>query len=251
MGETMIAPPTPEDHSADSFFSRAVGIFISPGQTFESIVRRPDFLTPLIISIVGSVAIIEAMLEKIGAGRIILRSLEISGRADKMTPEQLDQAVHGAATFTAIAMRVGGVLGVPIFILVIAAVGLFITNVIFGASANFKSCFSVVCYANLVLLLGVVLGLVLIFFGDLEQFNPDNFLPTTVGYFLNPRETSKALYVIASSFDILRVWFIILASLGLSAATGKKVGTAKIFLVYLGIWVLIVLGHAGFAAIMG
>lgn len=57
--------------------------------------------------------------------------------------------------------------------------------------------------------------------------------------------------MIASSFDILRVWFIILSSLGLSAATGKKVGMVAIFLTYLGIWILLVLGHAGWAAMMG
>ena len=49
MGETMIAPPLPEEQPADSFLSRALGVFISPGQAFESIVRRPDFLAPLII----------------------------------------------------------------------------------------------------------------------------------------------------------------------------------------------------------
>jgi hypothetical protein len=168
-----------------------------------------------------------------------------------MTPEQLDQATHNAATITATIMHVAGVLGTPIFLLVIAALGLFIVNVIFGASANFKTCFSVVCYASLVLLVGVVLGLVMILLGDPEQFNPDNFVPTTVGFFLNPRETSKPLYVIASSFDIFRVWFTILASMGLSAATGKKSRTMAILLTFLGIWIVIVLGHAGIAAITG
>ena len=251
MGETMIAPPVPEDQPADSFLSRALGVFISPGRTFKSIARRPDFLAPLITMTVTSIILVEAMLEKIGAGRIIRQSLEISGKAAQMTPEQLDQTVQKVATFTAISMRVGGVLGVPIFLLIIAAVGLFVVNVIFGASANFKTCFSVVSYANLVLLVGMVLGLVMIFWGDVEQFNAENFVPTTVGFFLNPRETSKPLYVIASSFDIFRVWFIILSSLGLSAATGKKVGTLAILLTYLGVWVLLVLGHAGVAAMMG
>jgi hypothetical protein len=251
MGETLIAPPTPEEPPADSFLSRALGVFISPGRAFESIVRRPDFLAPLIISIVGSMVIIEAMLEKVGAGRIIRQSLEISGQAAKMTPEQIDQAVQKVATFTAISMRVGTVLGVPLFLLVIAAVGLFIVNVIFGASADFKTCFSVVCYANLVLLVEVVLGLVVILLGDIEQFNPENFMPTTVAFFLNPRETSKALYALASSFDIFRVWFIILSSLGLSVASKRKVGTLPVFLTFLGVWVLIVLAKVGWAVMMG
>jgi hypothetical protein len=72
-----------------------------------------------------------------------------------------------------------------------------------------------------------------------------------VGFFLNPREISKPLYVIASSFDIGRVWFIILSSLGLSAATGKRVRTVAILLTYFGIWIVLVLVHAGWAAMMG
>ena len=251
MAETKIAPTLPEEPPADSFLSRALGIFISPGRTFESIVRRPDFFMPLIITTVGAIVVIEAMLEKIGAPLIIRQALEISGKAAQMTPEQLNGTIQKVAGFTAVSMRVGAVVGTPIFLLVIAAVGLFIVNVIFGASANFKTCFSVVCYANLVLLVGLVLGLVMIFLGDPEQFNPDNFVPTTVGFFLNARETSKPLYVIASSFDIFRVWFIILCSMGLSTASGKKVGTFSIFLTYLGIWILIVLGHAGIVAVTG
>lgn len=251
MGETMSAPPVPEEPPADSFLSRAIGIFISPRRTFESIVRRPDFLTPLIIEIVATVVMIEAMVEKIGAGRIIRQALEANGKAAQMTPEQLDQTIQRAAGITAISMRVIGVIGVPIFLLVMAAVGLFIVNVVFGASTNFKACFAVVCYADLVLLIGVILAVIVIFFGDAEQFNPDNPVPTTVGFFLNPREISKPLYAIASSFDILRLWFIFLTSLGLSVAAKRKVGTTAIFLTYLGIWVLLVLGKAGWAAMMG
>jgi hypothetical protein len=251
MGETAIAPPVPDDQPADSFFSRALEVFIAPGRAFESIVRRPNFLVPLIITTVASIITIEAMLQRIGAVRIIRQSLEMSGKASQMTPEQIDQAVQKMAMFTGISTRVIGVIATPLYMLVIAAVGLFVVNVMFGASANFKTCFSVVNYAGLVLLIAAVLGVVMIMLGDVEQFNPQNFVPTTVGFFLDPRATSKPLYAIASSFDVFRVWFIVLASMGLSAATQKKVKTAPIFLTYLGIWVLVVLGQAGIAAIMG
>jgi|SRR5579862_1275068 len=249
MGETMVAPPVPEDEPSDSFLSRAIGIFVSPGRTFESIARRPDFLAPLIVAIVGSYILIEVMLQKIGAGRIVRQSLEMSGKAAQMTPEQLDQAVARASTITALIMRVGAVIGVPIFLLIIAAVGLLIVNLIFGASVNFKKAFSVVCYADLVLQVAVILGLFIVFMGDPEQFNPENPVPTTVGFFLNPRETSKVVYAVASSFDIFRIWFIVLTSLGLSIATDKKVGTTAILLSFIALWVLIVLGKAGMAAI--
>jgi hypothetical protein len=122
---------------------------------------------------------------------------------------------------------------------------------VFGATASFKTCFSVSCYASLVLIVGVALGLVIIHFGDVEQFNMENPTPSTVGFFLDSRSTSKPLYVIASSFDIFRVWFVFLTSLGLSTAAGKKVGTAAIFFSYLGIWMLVVLSHVGWVALMG
>lgn len=251
MAETMMAPPLPDEPPADSFFTRALNIFIAPGRAFESIVRRPDFLAPLITMTVASIILVEAMLQKVGAARIVRQALETSGKASQMTPEQLDQAVHRAAAITAIFMHMSGVVGVPMFLLIIAATGLFIINVVFGASTEFKPCFAVVCYANLVLLVGVVLGLVIVLFGDVEQFNVQNPIPSTLGFFLNQRETSKPLYVMASSFDIFRVWFIILTSLGLSLATRKRVGTLGICLTYFGLWVLIVLARAGVAALTG
>jgi hypothetical protein len=250
MGTTSVAPPPAEEQLPDSFLDRVIGIFISPGQAFKSIVARPDFIRPMMVAIVGSVALVEAMLGKIGAGRIIRQSLEASGKAAQMTPDQLDLAVHRVAPFTAVIMHVSGVLYIPIYLVALAAIGLFIANVIFGVSVDFRTVVSVVSYASLVLQLGVILGLVMVFFGDPAHFNPENVVPTTVGFFLNPRDTSKAIYVLASSFDVFRIWFIVLSSIGISAATGKKVGAAAILLSYFGLWVLYVAGRAGLAAAM-
>ncbi len=251
MGETMIAPPMPEEQPGDSFLSRAVGVFISPGRAFESVVRRPDFLTPLIIAIVAAIAVTETMMAKIGMERIVRQSIELSGKASQMSAEQLQQAVHQGATIGGILARVAELVGAPVYLLMVAGVGLFIVNVMFGATTNFKVNFSLVCYAYLVGLVGMVLALVVILFGDAEQFNPQNFVPSNVGFFLNPHETSKPLYTIASSFDVFTVWFLILAALGLSIATARKVRTLPIFLTFLGMWLIWVLGKAGLSMLGG
>ncbi len=251
MGETMFAPPMPEEQPGDSFLSRAVGVFISPGRAFESVVRRPDFLTPLIIAIVAAIAVTETMMAKIGMERIVRQSIELSGKASQMSAEQLQQAVHQGATIGGILARVAELVGAPVYLLMVAGVGLFIVNVMFGATTNFKMNFSLVCYAYLVGLVGMVLALVVILFGDAEQFNPQNFVPSNVGFFLNPHETSKPLYTIASSFDVFTVWFLILAALGLSIATARKVRTLPIFLTFLGMWLIWVLGKAGLSMLGG
>jgi hypothetical protein len=191
------------------------------------------------------------MMEKIGMERIVRQSIEQSSRASQMSPEQLEQAVHQGTTIGAILGRVGMVVGAPIYLLIVAAVGLFIVNVMFGATTKFKVNFSVVCYAYLVSLVGVVLALVLILFGDAEQFNAQNFIPSNVGFFLNQHDVSKPLYAIASSYDVFTVWFLILASLGLSIATARKVRTLPIFLTFFGLWTVWVLGKAGLSMLGG
>jgi hypothetical protein len=251
MSESMIAPPLPDELPEDSFLNRALGVFTAPAQAFESIVRRPDFLVPLIIAIVAAIAISETMVAKIGMERIVRQSIELSGRASRMSAEQMQQAVHQGATIGSIVARVGELIGAPIYLLIVAAVGLFIVNVMFGATTKFKVDFSVVCYAYLVGLVGSLLALVVILFGDAEQFNPQNFIPSNLGFFLNPRETSKPLYAIASSFDVFTIWFLILAALGLSTATAKKVRTVPIFATFVGLWAVWVLVKAGLSMVGG
>ena len=251
MGGTIGAPPLPDELPADSFFSRALGVFISPRSAFESVARRPDFLAPLMVAIMAAIAVTETMVAKMGMERIVRQSIELSGRASRMSAEQLQQAIHQGATLGSILARAGELLGTPIYLLIVAAVGLFIVNVIFGATTNFKLNFSVVCYAYLVSLLGAVLALVVIVFGDAEQFNPQNFIPSNAGFFLNPHETSKPLYLLASSFDIFTIWFLILAALGLSVATARKVRTLPIFLAFLGLWLIWVVAKVGLSMVWG
>jgi len=249
MGETAVAPPTPEE--SDSFLSRAVGVFISPGAAFESIAQRPNFLAPLIVVTVATIAVIEAMLDKLGAEQIARRSIEMTKQAASLSADQIAQQAHQAAPITAIFMRVIGVLAPVVMVLIIAAVGLFIANVLFGGKANFKTAFSVVCYADLVGLVGGVLTAVMVFFGDPEQFNVQNPIPSNVGFFLNMHDTPKALYAIASSFDIFTIWMLLLTALGLSAATARKARPVPIFLSYMGIWIVWVLIKAGLALATG
>jgi hypothetical protein len=232
-----------------SFWSRWIGVYISPGEAFQDISRKPDFIFPLLVTVLSAVAITETMLAKVGMERIIRNSLEMSGRAAKMSAEQLQQAVDQGKGIGSILAHVGGVLGAPIYLLIVAAVGLAIVNAIFGSPISFKKAFAVTCYANLCGFVGALMVLAMILFGDLEHFNPENPSPTNVGFFLNPLETSKPLLTFASSFDLFTIWFVILLRIGFSHATGGKVKARSIFLVYFGLWMVWVLGKVGLAAI--
>jgi hypothetical protein len=244
MGDAVAMPPEAET-PALSFPERLIGVFISPGETFADVARKPGFWAPLIVIVLGSMAVIESMVWKIGVERLVRMGIEQSSRASSMSPEQMDQAVTQGAKFAGIFMHVAGLLGAPIVLLIIAGVGILIVNVIFGAQSSFKTVFSLVCYADLVSLLGVIMAVAMIFFGDPDHFNAENPIPGNVGFFLNQHEVSKPLYALASSADIFSIWLLILLGVALAKGTGGKVKPLPIFLVYAGIWILYVLGKVG------
>jgi len=232
-----------------SFGARFFGVFVSPGETFEDIARRPGFIAPLIVAVVSGLVILETMIFKIGMGRIVRQSIEQSGQAAKMSADQLEGAVRTGATLGTIFGHVGVVVFGPAMLLILAALGLGILVLIFGAPGKFKAIFSATCYANLVGVLGVLMGVALILFGDPEHFNAQNPIPSNVGFFLNPLETSKPLYSLAGSADILWIWTMVLMAMGWSRTSDGKAKTLPVFLILAGIWMIWVLGKMGLAAI--
>jgi hypothetical protein len=244
MGD-VIVKPADADTPALSFPERLLGIFISPAETFADVARKPNFMAPLIAAVLGAIAVTETMLWKIGMERIVRTQIEQSSRASSMSPEQMDQAVSQAVKFGTIFTHIVEIVGAPIVLLVIAGLGLLIVNLIFGAGMKFKKVFSLICYANLVSLLGVLMAVAVILFGDPDHFNAQNPVPGNIGFFLNPREVSKPLYSLASSADIFTIWFLILIAVGLSEGTGRKVKPLPIFLVYAGFWVVWILLKMG------
>ncbi len=237
------APPTM------SFPARVAGIFLEPRETFADVVRRPDIIWPLAMSVIAGVAFTETMLAKIGMERIIRNQLEQGGQAARMSSEQLQQAVSQGASIGAIISHIMGVVAAPIYLLLVAALGLAILNSFFGAQLKFKTAFSVTCYSQLVGVLGVLTGLAVILFGDAERFNAQNPMPTNVGFFLNPLETSKPVLALAGSADLFTIWGLVLLGIGLSEASGRKVKAKSIVIVYAGLWAVWIAGKVGIAAL--
>ncbi|HEV2231999.1 MAG TPA: YIP1 family protein [Terriglobia bacterium] len=250
MSNPVMASPAEHAQPSKSFVERFIGVFISPGETFADIARKPDFIAPMIVLIVMTVAVTETMLAKIGMERIVRASMEQSSRASSMTPEQIDQAVSRGASIGAIIAHVSGFIGVPLLMVIIAALGLLFVNAIFGGQMKFDAALSVACYANLPSVLGAIMAVALIFFGDPEHFNATSPVPSNLGFFLDPLTTAKPLMVLASSLDIFTIWFMILLGIGYSAASGGKLKAVTIFLCFFGLRAVLLLAQMGLAMFM-
>jgi hypothetical protein len=82
-----------------------------------------------------------------------------------------------------------------------------------------------------------------------ESFNIKNFAPTNLGAFLDPLDTNKALYSLATSVDLITIWMLVLLSIGLATVAGvkRKSGYFAVF----GWWAIVVLIGMGWAAAFG
>lgn len=211
--------------------------------------EHPDVWPPLILGVAASVLVVETMLAKVGMERIVRSAIEQSGRASNMSPSQLERAISQGAKIGAIFVHLGGLLGTPAVLLILAAIGMGITSGIFGSSVNFKTAFSIVCYANLVNVLGGLMTFVMILFGDPDHFNPKSPTPTCLGFFLDPQQTSKPLYALATSLDLFSFWLMALLGVGFSAATGRRVKPFSMFLCFFGLWTVLVLARMGWSSL--
>ena len=120
----------------------------------------------------------------------------------------------------------------------------------FGGRAKFGSVFATWMYASLPGIVKVLLGVIVIYAGTApESFNIKNYAPTNIGAFLNPLETNKALYALASSLDIITIWTMVLLGIGVATVAGVKRSSG--YIAVFGWWAVIVLIGAGWAAIMG
>ncbi len=245
------AASTPGPAPSKSFVGRLIGVYLSPGETFADVAQRPDFIIPLIIMVVLSLAGTEAFIAKIGMEPVIRWALEHSSRTASMPPDQMEQTITRVVAFQSIFARVGSVLAVPIMALIVALVGWVAVKSIYGLEMKFKTAFSIAAYAGLVGIINAVMTIVLIFFGDPEHAisNPQNLSPSCLGFFLNPADTSKPLLAFAGSLDVFTIWYLALLGLGFSAGTARKAKFISLFLIYLGLWLLWVLIKMGLATL--
>jgi len=178
-------------------------------------------------------------------------------RLDPKTEERMAQATpeqREAGAKISLKITEGVFIASPLMVLAGAALlslGLWGTiNFGFGGKATYGSIFSVWMFASLPSVIKSLLGIVVIYAGAApESFNIKNFAPTNLGAFLNPIETNKALYALATSLDVVTIWTLVLLGIGTAMVAGVKrsAGYTAVF----GWWAIFILIGVGIAAAMG
>src|SRR3989440_4518841 len=142
--------PTSEAQARSiSSLGRVIGVFFSPKNTFEDIVRKPSWMVPIVLLTVLSLAVSLCINQRVNWREFMNQQIEKSPRAAQMSAEQKQQQIEGGAKFSPPFTYAIGLLGPILAVLVIGLVMWGAYSLLGGASTNFTTAFSITSHAFL------------------------------------------------------------------------------------------------------
>jgi len=248
--EVRSVPGAAPEGSSLSQWQRVTKTFTAPSKTFEDIKRgNQSWWLPFVILAVVGYIFLAAVAFEIGMQQVVDNQMHLNPKAE----EKLAQVPPDAREMSnkiSLYVTEGAFIANPALVLAgiaLLSLGLWGTiNFVFGGKATYGGIFSVWMFASLPSIIKPILGTIVIFAGtDPETFNIKNFAPTNIGAFLNPLETNKTLYALATSLDAVTIWMLVLLGIGTAIVAGVKRSSG--YIAVFGWWAIIVLVGVGWA----
>jgi len=179
-----------------------IDVFFQPGKLFSSLPeRRAAWVLPMVINVILVLASTAVTINVLGMDLIMRQRLAGSS----MSADQMAQAMKNGTSPAAVYITYAAVLFFsPIFMLIVSGI-LFAFGMMTSRAPKFGSMFAMVNLAFFPYILITVLmtSLVIIVAPDKTALDVNNILATNVAAFVSKSETSKGLYALYSSLDIL------------------------------------------------
>ena len=250
---TPAASPAPSSGTggSDSSFGRIFGVLFSPKPTFESIVKKPSWILPLILIVVVSVGVIFTFGQRVGWRNFMIRQDQQNSRTQKqmesMTEEQRENLINTQTKVAPIFAYVAVVVGPFIAAVLVAAVLMLAFNLMYGTKIGFVPSLAIVSYSWVPGLIGALLGILIIFLKDPSTVDLEHLVASNGGAFLGD-DSPKWMVTLLTAFDLFVFWNMILMAFGFSAADPKKISFGKALGTVVGVWLIYVIVKVGLVA---
>lgn len=231
-------------HTAEmNVFSRVSNLFLTPSKTFEALIAKPDWATPLIfffIMFITTSILLKDVIQNeqaIATKESIMKNPQIP---DSQKQETADQAVSMMKKFWPVGIGVGFIVVLAFYLL--GGLFLHIGGVkIFKGQGSYLQTLSIFGYSGLI---DVLAGIVKI---PLMYVNQTMRVDTGLGMLVAEGQTRTPLYVFLSKFDLFTFWQLAVLLIGLSLL--YKFSKEKTAALVIGLWFIWVLISVGFTAI--
>ncbi len=227
-----------------SFMDKAAGVFYEPATVFESVKKAGPkfadwFMPVLVLAIITSIATYVRMtspdlafqFQQMQEQRI--DKMVANGKMPADQAQQAKDRMSSAAGITAAIGTFSTLVGVFIFFFIAAAITLFIGKVALKApEMTYNHAMVVAGIPSWIGVVGAIIGIVIsIMF---SRFDGGLHLGM-----LRQMNTGDKIYQLMANANLFTVWSLLASSIGLAVISGKKTGTAAMWI--FGIWVVLVL----------
>jgi hypothetical protein len=194
-----------------------IDVFANPTALFERLRGRPDWILPLVVLSLFSMAVFFFLFPYMGQAS--LKSLPEN--ASKQQIDALRQYWTGYPKWSLLFAPIGVALGI------LASAGI-LTGLVsmFSGRAQFKPLFSAILYAKLVTIPAGILTALVVYLRGLDavqsmmdvqwSISPAAFIPTE----------NKALFALLSQLSLFEFWYIALLVIAVQKIAGAKRGTS-------------------------
>jgi Yip1 domain len=199
--------------------------------------------------VIFSIASFAVIANFIGMENVARKQIESNSRAAGMSADQKEAAIRQAGTPARLVISYCVVAIVSVLtLLIIAGISLGGLSAA-GGKVKFGQVLGATSYAtvpfallNLVMTTAVILAST-----DRDSLDISNLIATNIGAFLDKETTNKALFSIAGSLDLIS--FAHIGFLGYGLSKVSRVSFSTCVMIVVGLWVVYVLGKAGFASL--
>lgn len=209
-------------------------VFYAPGKLFASLPgRRGAWILPFVLNIVLVTVVSAVSIRYIGLENILRQQFEGS----RIPPDQLEMIIGRAISAPQWRSYLNPILGIAFFQLIFAG-ALYAFALMANKGAKYKDQLALLAFAYLPYFLVVCLmtTLILISSPDPTSLNAQNLIATNAGAFMDKAATSKPMYSLASSMDILTIAELMFLAYGFSKVNRSKLALAVVAV--FGIWIL-------------
>lgn len=233
----------------DSSFGRVIGALVAPEKTFQAIREKPSWLVATFVLLLLTLGVGFALQDRSDPAEVTRLQMERFGM--EPSPEQMEQIEKQSANQPPAMKAVGLVVGMLVtvgFYLVLAAIFL-VAFKLSGSEIDFRSSLATTVHGMLPLGVAALLNIPLILSRQevrAEEVLSGGVLVSSLRG-LAP-EDSPVLTSLLGSLDFFMIWAVVLLIIGFR--TVARVSTTTATAVLLVLWGILVLGKAGFVAIV-
>lgn len=221
------------------FIDKLTGIFVSPSEVFENIVKSRftviDWLLPIVILVVVSISsnLLKFSNETIRESFVVFQEQGIDKLVEegRMSEEQAEIAKERIREFGGVQQifsSIGILVGVPITFLFIALVYFLLGKLFLKGDVEFMTIFSIYSLSSLITSVGVIVSTIL-------SFLTGSFFASTSPAIFMDISSGKA-YILASKFEIFSLWQLFVFAIGMAKAFNRS--NTSSFIIVFGAWAI-------------